>query len=174
MKTFASLALVPFLGLTACATGPELPAVPAQLNPPAGERLALVTRAAGVQIYECRARKDASSQFEWAFVAPEAQLADTGGKPVGKHYAGPRWEAMDGSKVLGSVEQRAEAPQAGAIPWLLLGIRSDGPEGVFARFSHVQRVNTSGGVAPTAGCDASALGRQARVAYTSDYLFFAR
>ena len=36
----------------------------------------MMVPAKGVQIYECRAKKDASAGFEWVFVAPEAELFD--------------------------------------------------------------------------------------------------
>jgi hypothetical protein len=41
---------------------------------------------------------------DWAFVAPEAELFDAQRRPVGKHYAGPKWERADGSKVAGTVK----------------------------------------------------------------------
>lgn len=59
----------------------------------------------------------------------------------------------------------------------LLG-RSDvkvGPTGgdVLANTTFVQRVNTSGGVAPSTGCASSAdVGRKAFVPYTADYFFY--
>jgi hypothetical protein len=37
-----------------------------------------VVPASGVQIYECLAKKDASTQFEWTFKAPEALLYGEG------------------------------------------------------------------------------------------------
>lgn len=117
----------------------------------------------GVQIYECRAGK-------WAFVAPEADLFDRAGKKIGTHYAGPHWEAADGSKILGAVKERADAPAAGNIPWLLLGTRSVGGEGAFSKVTSIQRVATRGGVAPVGNC--AQAGAQARVDYTADYYFF--
>jgi hypothetical protein len=135
--------------------------VPASLDPQADERLALVVPAKGVQIYECRNQA-------WAFVAPEADLFDAAGKKIGHHYGGPHWEAADGSKVVGAVKARADAP-AGSIPWLLLGAKSVGPEGAFSRVSSIQRVATAGGVAPAGSC---VTGEKARVAYTADYYFF--
>ena len=72
------------------------------------------------------------------------------------------------------MKERADAPMAGAIPWLLLGAKSVGPEGAFSKVTSVQRVNTVGGVAPTGGCDKSRVGTPIRVAYSADYVFFAR
>jgi hypothetical protein len=156
--------------LAACASAPPGAPAPAALVP-AGERLVGQVAARGVQIYECRAKKD-SPGTEWAFVAPEADLVDMQGKPAGKHYAGPHWEANDGSKIVGTVKARADATQAGAIPWLLLSAKSVGGEGAFSKVTSVQRIHTVGGAAPSSGCDAAALGKSVRVPYTADYLWF--
>jgi uncharacterized protein DUF3455 len=159
--------------VTACAGRPApLADVPDKLRPGANEVLALIVPARGVQVYECRAKKDQPGQFEWAFVAPEADLLDARGNRVGRHYAGPHWEATDGSKVLGTVKERADAPAPGAIPWLLLSARSVGPEGRFSNVTSIQRVNTVGGAPPAAGCAAGSAGAPARVDYTADYYFF--
>lgn len=166
----------PLLALLAlgCATSQRpLATVPAKLQP-TGESLAMVVPATGVQVYECRARKDAAGQFEWAFVGPEAELFDRRGQRIGKHYGGPHWEALDGSKVIATVRERADAPAAGAIPWLLLTARSVGPVGAFSKVTSIQRVNTVGGIAPRDGCAAASTGQVARVAYTADYYFFSR
>ena len=137
--------------------------VPENLKPAGNESLARVVPAKGVQIYECRDSK-------WAFVAPEADLFDSRGHVIGKHYAGPVWESTgDGSKVIGSVKSRADAPVSGAIPWLLLSTKSIGGTGYFAKVTSIQRVATTGGVAPEGGCEA---GKQARIPYTADYYFF--
>ena len=95
-----------------CAT-PAFQPVPETLRP-AGERLAMTVPARGVQIYECRARKDGG--FEWAFVAPDAELFDTKTRPIGRHGAGPFWQASDGSRVVGTLKARADAPQPGRSP----------------------------------------------------------
>jgi hypothetical protein len=162
---------VPVL-LAACATPPAPPAVPDALKPSAGEALVSVVSARGVQIYECRAKKDDPSAAEWAFVAPEAQLYDAQGRTVGRHYAGPHWEAADGSRIVGAVKARADAPQAGAIPWLLLTTKSVGGNGAFSGVTSVQRVATRGGVAPAEPCDGGTLGKTARVDYTADYVMY--
>jgi hypothetical protein len=138
--------------------------VPESLKPSAGESLKRVFAAKGVQIYECR-------DHEWAFVAPEADLFDTRGRFIGRHYAGPQWEATgDGSRIVGTVKTRADAPAAGAIPWLLLSTKSVGGKGYFSDVTSVQRVATAGGVAPEGGCDG--VGEQVRVPYTAKYYFF--
>jgi hypothetical protein len=140
---------------------------------PAGERPVDRLFARGVQIYTCRAKASASDATEWVFVGPEAQLFDMQGAVAGTHYAGPHWEAADGSKIVGAVKARADAAEAGAIPWLLLSARSVGGTGRYAQVTSVQRVNTSGGSAPAQDCGAGTLGTTVRVPYTADYVLFA-
>ncbi|MBK7474203.1 MAG: DUF3455 domain-containing protein [Betaproteobacteria bacterium] len=162
------------LALAACATQPPLQ-VPATLAPKANETLAMTVAAKGVQVYECRGRKEAGAGYEWAFVAPEAELLDAGGRSVGRHGAGPYWQASDGSKVVGKLKARADAPAASAIPWLLVEATTAGPEGAFSKVTSIQRVNTAGGLAPAGGCTLSTAGATARIPYTADYrLFVAR
>jgi hypothetical protein len=146
--------------------------VPARLRPGANESLALIAPAKGVQIYECRAKKDRADQFEWAFVAPEADLFDVRGAKIGKHYAGPNWESADGSRILGTLKERADAPRPDAIPWLLLASKSVGSPGSFSKVTSIQRVNTVGGVAPKNDCSRANAGAIGRVNYTADYYFF--
>jgi hypothetical protein len=87
------------------------------------------------------------------------------------HFAGPTWQANDGSKVAGKLV--APAPSDGtAIPWLLLSAASTTP-GTFADTTFIQRVNTTGGLAPAAAtCNASTSGTQREVPYTADYHFW--
>lgn len=142
----------------------DFKAIPENLKPAADESLKRVISAKGVQIYECREQK-------WVFVAPDAELFDSRGNLVGRHYAGPQWEATgDGSKVVGTVKARADAPEANAIPWLLLSTRSVGGRGYFSDVTSIQRVATHGGMAPGNACPHDGL--QARVSYTADYYFF--
>lgn len=171
-KCFFSAVLLISAACTSPTPNPA-PAVPESLKPAATEQLLATVAARGVQIYECRAKKDDPRATQWAFVAPEADLFDAQGRLAGKHFAGPKWESLDGSKVAGTVKASAEAPRAGAIPWLLLTTRSEGADGAFAKTTSIQRINTIGGVAPAAdGCSTATLGQGARVAYTADYLMF--
>jgi hypothetical protein len=149
-----------------------MPAIPENLRPAAAETLSLETKATGVQIYECGAGKDAPGRFEWVFRAPEADLFDRAGRRIGKHYAGPTWESNDGSKVVAAVKARSNAPDAKAIPWLLLGTKSTAGTGVFSRTSSIQRVSTVGGTTPTEPCNAALVGKVARVNYTAVYYFY--
>lgn len=152
--------IVAIAALAGCASSVS---VPDSLKPAAGESLALVVPAQGDQIYECRAGR-------WAFVAPEAELFNRAGKKIGRHYAGPHWESLDGSRIVGAVKAHADAPRAGDIPWLLLSAKSVGAEGAFSKVTSIQRVTTMGGSAPIEPCSQD--GRRVRVPYTADYYFF--
>lgn len=155
----------------ACTSAPRVD-VPDSLKPSAGEAAVLTSPARGVQIYECRTRKDGTG-FEWVFVAPEAELFDANSRSIGRHGAGPTWQANDGSRVVGSVKARADAPAAGAVPWLLLSAKSAGPAGALAAVTSIQRINTVGGVAPATPCTDGLTGTTVRVPYTADYVFYA-
>jgi hypothetical protein len=135
-----------------------------ELQVPAGSKVVFHAFAVGVQIY----RWDGTS---WNFVAPEAVLfADAGDHgEVGIHYAGPTWESVSGSKVVGMVLERC-TPDPDAIPWLLLGAVSNEGPGIFARVTFIQRVNTVGGKAPTEPGDFQ--GEEASVPYTAEYFFY--
>jgi uncharacterized protein DUF3455 len=144
--------------------------VPQQLQPPANEQLLLQVHAKGDQVYTC---KSDAAQFTWSLKAPDAQLFDKNGKLVGKHFAGPSWEANDGSRVTGKAVANAPSPDADSIPWLLVNILSHDGSGVLSHATTIQRVNTKGGKAPASGCDASHVGQEVRVPYSADYLFYA-
>ena len=158
--------------IAGCADVPPLepPTVSPALQPPPAHSLYLEARADGVQIYECSRKADAT--YEWAFKAPEATLSDRSGRLLGKHYAGPTWEAMDGSTVVGEARARDAGPTTAAIPWLLLAAKSHSNSGTFADAKYVQRVATNGGIAPTQGCSESTLRQQARVPYSAVYYFY--
>lgn len=170
-RPFAALWLwLAFAAAPLAATPPE---VPDKLKVPADQMLALDLRGVGVQIYVCAARKDDASKSEWALKAPEAELFDAAGKKVGKHYAGPTWEADDGSKVVGELKARDDGPDPNAIPWLLLSAKSTSGSGILSRTTSVQRVRTVGGKAPADGCaQAADAGREVRVPYQAAYYFY--
>jgi hypothetical protein len=140
--------------------------ISAKLMPPQEGPLVGKYAAKGVQIYVCTVKGGGS---EWAFKAPEAELIDAQGRPFAKHYAGPTWEAPDGSKIVGKILASEPTPKTGGIPWLLLSAESSG-SGVLAGAHFVQRVNTAGGVGPTGACPTA--GTERRVDYTADYIFY--
>lgn len=148
-------------------------AAPEALRPPADQVLAVEALATGVQIYECSASQDQPAKFEWVFKAPEAELSDRAGRRIGKHYTGPTWESTDGSTVAGEVKARDNGPDPNAIPWLLLGAKSNSGSGVFSGVKSIQRLQTVGGKAPSAPCSADNAKQVTRVPYKAVYYFYA-
>lgn len=155
------------------------PALPANLAAPADQVLALTLTARGVQIYECRPVPNEPGKSEWAFKAPEADLFDAQDRKVGRHYAGPTWELTGendgggGSKVVGRVKAKADAPDGKGIPWLLLEAAQTSGDGVLGRVQSIQRVDTAGGQAPTdEKADSAKAGQERRVAYSATYRFY--
>ena len=143
---------------------PELEGDTARLRVEAGNKVAAHAYAVGVQVYRW-------TGTSWLFVGPKAVLyhADYGKGEFGTHYAGPTWESVSGSKVVGMVLERC-TPDPDAIPWLLLrAVSSEGP-GVFHRVTFIQRVNTVGGNAPDVPGEFT--GQMVRVPYTADYYFY--
>lgn len=164
--------LIALLGGHATPSSGTVPAIPDHLKVPATQTLSLEAHAVGVQIYDCKPRKDDPARFEWVFRAPEADLFDPAGKKIGKHYAGPTWEANDGSKVVGEVKARDDGPDSNAIPWLLLDAKSTSGAGVLGQTVSVQRVQTVGGTAPAGGCTHAQAGEAAQVPYSATYYFY--
>ena len=144
--------------------------LPQRLQPPASEQLLFQVHAKGDQIYICQ---EGATQFGWALKAPDAQLFDKDGKPFGKHYAGPTWEAADGSTVKGKAAANAPSPDADSIPWLLVSVIERGGKGVLSPVTSIQRINTKAGKPPATGCDSTHAGREQRVPYEADYVFYA-
>jgi FtsP/CotA-like multicopper oxidase with cupredoxin domain len=131
---------------------------------PEGNSLAFRVYALGVQVYKWNGAS-------WGFVAPEATLfADSNYHgEVGIHYAGPTWESNSGSKVV-ATRVAGCTPDPTAIPWLRLQTVSTEGSGIFTSVTFIQRVNTTGGLAPTA--PGSATGEVAAVPYTAEYYFY--
>jgi hypothetical protein len=153
---------------------PTPPATPDAIKAPNPASLAYKGNAVGAQVYVCEPSKESKGKFEWTLKAPDATLTDDAGKPFAKHYAGPTWEAPDGSKVVAALKAKADAPDATAIPWLLLEAKSNDGQGVLANVGWVQRVQTVGGKAPATGCDKAHAGTQTRVDYRASYYFYTR
>jgi hypothetical protein len=159
-------------GIAAAQIAP--PRVPENLKVPCSYVVLLKALGKGQQIYVCSAKPGDGSQFAWVLDRPEAALTDDKGEVIGKHYKGPIWEAADGSKVAGQVQQRENAPKANAVPWLLLKADSpaSGQMGKFAQVRYIQRVDTAGGMAPASGCDQSHAGAETPVDYQATYYFY--
>ena len=142
--------------------------VPAALNP---DKLSIfrVVWAKGVQVYTCT--RNPAGATRWVLRGPDAQLFDPQNKPVGKHYAGPTWEGLDGGKVVGEVKTSLAAPVDKAVPWLMLDAKSHEGSGAFTQAQAIVRMGTTGGTAPNDGCDEPRVGQELRVPYTAIYVF---
>jgi hypothetical protein len=190
-----SVAALLALTLPLIADDNTAPAVPAELQPPSGNRPFLMAQASGTQNYICL---PSATGVAWSFVGPEATLfvgfrgvhGNTwqqvathflSHNPNGNGTPGPTWQAFDtsriwGNKVASSTDPKFVAP--GAIPWLLLQVvgSARGPAGgdLLSRATFIQRVNTGGGVAPPTGCSqATDVGSLMLVPYSAEYVFYA-
>ena len=166
-----AIPLVLALGLTstfpALATGQtDQSNVPPELRVPDGYKRVLGSVGRGVQIYDC-------VEGAWKFREPTAAIFDKRtDKVVAIHYVGPSWQSIrDGSKVVGAVRARRDAPNAQRdIPWLLLQATGTSGPGVFAEVQYIQRLDTEGGVAPAGPCTT---GQTVSVPYQAAYEFWA-
>ncbi len=129
--------------------------------------------AEGAQIYECKAGTDAkpggtlAGTLSWVFREPIATLL-LDGRTVGRHYAGPSWEHIDGSAVTGKVAGNAPGATGNDVAWLKLDVVSRRGSGTLMNIDVVQRINTNGG-ALHGPCDQAGALRSAP--YSADYVF---
>jgi hypothetical protein len=166
------------------------PDVPADLVVLDGSRPFLVGHARGTQNYVCLPN---GSKFSWALFGPQATLFDDNGYQQITHFLSgnpvengtPRaaWQHSGDTSTAWAVMIKSSTDpnyvESGAIPWFLLqvvGAQYGTPSGhKLTETTYVQRVNTSGGIAPAAGCGAAAdVGKKALVPYLADYVFYRR
>ena len=177
------------------------PPLPADMAPvPAGNKLFLGTHAVGTQNYVC---KPSGAGVAYVLFTPEATLSGEDGGQVITHNFSPNpfepntdpkvvangtiratWQYRDTSIVWAKVHATEQNGKKGAvtvdetaIAWLLLdGVGSQkGPTGgdKLAKTTFVQRLNTTGGLAPKTGCSSlTDVGNFAFVPYTADYFFY--
>jgi len=159
--------------------------VPANIAVPTGNSLLRVAHAVGTQNYVC---VSSGSDFKFVLFTPQATLFDDDSRQVGTHYFSPNpqeggvvratWQDSDTTTVWGQAKQSsadADFVAPGAIPWVLL--QSVGAQGAgdLGQTTFMQRLNTSGGMAPADGCNsAEDVGVQAFVPYTADYYFYVK
>jgi hypothetical protein len=144
-----------------------IPGIPAAIQPPAGSRpIGAYMVASGTQNYTCVVAAGATTGGYTGASTPEAQLIGTGGRI--HHFAGPSWQSLrDGSLVTGA--KLAQSPRDGAIPELLLQVASHSGSGILSKADYINRLYTSGGVAPTTSCTA---GQTVKVPYKAIYVFW--
>ena len=163
------------------------PQVPANLEVPAGNQAYLMTHATGTQNYVCLPRSSGAG-MGWAFLGPQATGFNDRGEQLLTHYLSnnpfengvlrPTWQhSRDTSAVWAEPIRSSTDPayvEPGAVAWLLLELRGadHGPTGGdrLASTTFIQRVNTSGGVAPASDC--LQLGAKLFVPYETDYVFY--
>ena len=164
------------------------PRVPSAIQAPPGTKAFLEGHAVGTQNYICL---PSASGFAWTFFGPQATLFKGNGGQIITHFLSPNpdeggvaratWQHSKDTSTIWAVaiasssDPKFVAP--GAIPWLLLRVVGDqtGPTGgdQLLETTHIQRLNTSGGVAPSTGCSQSThVGTKALVSYTTDYVFY--
>lgn len=169
-----------------------VPPVPANLEVPAGNRLFFRGHAVGFQNYVCQ---PVSGGFGWTLYTPQAILFNGANKQVSTHFFSPNpmepgsfrptWvDSRDSSTVWARLKSGASTTdpayvEPGAIAWLTLEVlhTQPGPDGGdrLTVTTFIQRLNTSGGVAPSTGCAVSGdVGRAAYVPYEADYFFYKR
>jgi len=151
---------------------PASPTVPSDIAVEEGHKPFLVGHAVGVQIYACTT---AAGNFAWSSATPRATLHDDRGDAIVTHFAGPSWEAKDGSTVVGR-RLRGVTVEPTAIPWLLLEAErtTTGADGDrLAHTTFIQRIATTGGLPPAPDqCNAATAGTAREVPYTADYVFW--
>src|SRR5712692_4376424 len=151
--------------------------IPDNLKVPDGEVLLLRAYGKGVQIYGCPAVAAGAPGSPGAFTGPVPHaILLKGDKDEGDlvviHFAGPTWQALDGSKVVGEKVASAPAPDADGVDWLLLKAKSTEGSGLMSRVTHIHRLYTDGGKPPVAGCDHANNQTQVLVEYSAQYLFY--
>jgi hypothetical protein len=172
----------------------KVPPVPTDVALPPENTVFLEGHATGTQNYICL---PSGSGFAWTFFSPQATLfTDIKGfgadirQQIITHFLSPNpeekgtpratWQSsFDSSEAWAKAIGTSRDPNfvaQGAIPWLLLQVvgtqRGPTQGGSLAATTYIQRLNTSGGVAPATGCSTSTdVGATALVPYTADYFF---
>ena len=148
------------------ADAPELPEQCWMVNVDAGHKLAFHVYAKGVQVYKWNGSA-------WGFEEPRAALfaEESFFGEIGTHFRGPNWQSKSGSRVKATaVLGAACSPDPTAIPWVKLAADESFGPGIFKGVTFIQRVNTTGGLRPTA--PGTTVGEIKEVEYTAEYYFY--
>ena len=122
----------------------DTPDIPTELMVPPGHVLLLQAFGKGVQIYALPV-SNTTAPTPHAILSKNEDVAEN---LVAIHYAGPTWEALDGSKVVGQKLTSTPAPDGKSVPWLLLAASSHEGNGLLSQVTYIQRISTKGGIAP--------------------------
>jgi hypothetical protein len=175
------------------------PPVPDNIKVEAGNVAFLVGHAVGTQNYVCL---PSGTGVAYTLFTPQATLFSDDDKQLTTHFFSPNpdekntnpavaaagtiratWQhSRDTSTVWGQVKPGDSSSDAAfvapnAIAWLRVTVvgAENGPTGgdALTKTTFIQRLNTSGGVAPSTGCSSPAdVGNLAFVPYTADYFFY--
>lgn len=145
----------------------SIPLIPEGIKPPPGSRpIGAYVVATGTQNYTCVVAPGATTGAYSAPSTPEAQLIGTGGRI--HHFGGPSWQSLRDKSLVTAVKETAEKRE-GTIPELRLRVDSHSGTGILSRADYINRLYTSGGVAPTGSCTT---GQVSKVAYKAVYVFW--
>lgn len=132
--------------------------------------------ATGVQIYQVKQSATDPSSYSWVNIAPSATLYEDPAytKEIGTHFGGPSWQFTKGrykdEKVVAK-KLKDVIVDATAVPWLLLQA-VDSLSSAGNKIAYIQRVCTTGGLAPSMPANESNVGQVVNVPYTATYLFY--
>ncbi|HSP98706.1 MAG TPA: DUF3455 domain-containing protein [Candidatus Dormibacteraeota bacterium] len=181
------------------------PPVPDKLKVEEGNTAFLVGHATGTQNYIClpcpnpttpATQCPDASGFAWLLFTPEATLFTDNDKQVITHFFSPNpdedgtiratWQdsrdtsiVWGGKAISATHDTDPDFVAEDAIAWLTLpaaGVQ-EGPTGgdTLTKTTFIQRLNTSGGLAPSDGCSQlSNVGAKAFRPYTADYFFYSK
>jgi len=159
------------LALPAVAAVAEPAGVSAALRAAPGEAPAMMLSARGTEIYTCTPSATQAGAYAWISTAPDVTLYD-GTRGVARLATLNHWESLEDRSSVSGIPMRLQAGGAGNMPWALMRGVPLGESGMFAGVTSIQRVNTRGGAAPSAGCDETHVGTEARVDFAADYYFY--
>jgi len=187
-SSFIAAAIALAAPFAAMATHIDPPKVPDTLAVPAGSKAFLIGHAVGTQNYICLPD---GAGAKWVLFGPQATVFDDAGKQIMTHFLSPNpaeggtpratWQHSDRTSAVWAMKvaesDDARYVEPGAIKWFLLKVmgaeEGSRPHDRLTQATVIQRVNTSGGVAPASECTATGdVGKTKFVPYTADYVFY--
>jgi hypothetical protein len=187
-SSFVAAAIALAAPFAAMATHIDPPKVPDTLAVPAGSKAFLIGHAVGTQNYICLPD---GAGAKWVLFGPQATVFDDAGKQIMTHFLSPNpaesgtpratWQHSDRTSAVWAMKvaesDDARYVEPGAIKWFLLKVmgaeEGSRPHDRLTQATVIQRVNTSGGVAPASECTATGdVGKTKFVPYTADYVFY--